>query len=184
VPQNWRLSVFNAVHGLSHPSVRLTKKMVADKFVWFGMRRDVGRFAKACIACQQSKVQTHVAAPLQRFPDSAARFDHIHVDLVGPLPSCHGNTFLFTIVDRATRWPEAIPLPDSQAATCARALIGHWVARFGVPSHITSDRGPQFTSELWTAMSRLFGSQLHRTTAYHPQANGLVERFHRHLKAA
>ena len=60
----------------------------------------------------------------------------------------------------------------------------HWIARFGVPTDISSDRGAQFTSRLWSAMAELLGIQLHHTTAYHPQANGLVERFHRHLKSA
>ena len=88
------------------------------------------------------------------------------------------------MVDRYTRWPEAIPLSDTSTLSCARALIMHWIARFGLPSHLTSDRGPQFTSDLWSSVAQLLGTQLHRTTAYHPQANGLVERFHRHMKAA
>ena len=68
--------------------------------------------------------------------------------------------------------------------TIARAYVQNWVARFGVPQHMTSDRGPQFVSELWTAMSNLLGTELHPTTAYHPQANGLIERHHRDLKAS
>ena len=75
-------------------------------------------------------------------------------------------------------------MADATAASCARALISHHIARFGVPADITSDRGPQFTSNLWTALWTLLGAQLHRTTAYHPQANGVVERLHRQLKAA
>ena len=66
----------------------------------------------------------------------------------------------------------------------ARAFIGTWVARFGTPSDLSSDRGSQFTSELWNAVAEGLGVKLHRTTAYHPQANGLCERFHRSMKAA
>ncbi len=58
------------------------------------------------------------------------------------------------------------------------------MSHYGLPADITSDRGVQFTSQLWESMVTLFGTKLHRTTAYHPQANGLVERFHRHLKSA
>ena len=112
------------------------------------------------------------------------RFKHIHVDLVGPLSPSRGYTHLLTIVDRFTRWPEAIPLTQTDTRTCAQALLSNWIARFGMPEHITSDRGPQFTSQLWTSLAELYGSKLHHTTAYHPQANGLVERFHRHLKSA
>ena len=73
------------------------------------------------------------------------RFSHIHVDLVGPLPPSLGFTHLFTVIDRHTRWPEAVPLKDTSATECARALISIWVSRFGVPLHMTSDRGVQFT---------------------------------------
>ena len=62
-------------------------------------------------------------------------------------------------------------------------MIG-WVARFGVPLQMTSDRGRQFISSLWSEMARSLGTQLHRTTSYHPQANGMVERFHRSLNAS
>ena len=64
------------------------------------------------------------------------------------------------------------------------AFLTNWVARFGVPEHITSDRGPQFVSSLWSGLAEFLGTKLHPTTAYHPQANGMVERFHRSLKAS
>ncbi|GFR58986.1 Pol polyprotein [Elysia marginata] len=89
-----------------------------------------------------------------------------------------------TIVDRTTRWPEAIPLNNTSTTDCARALIRHWISRFGVPLDLTSDRGSQFTSTLWNEISQQLGVQIHRTTAYHPQSNGLIERFHRTLKVA
>ena len=64
------------------------------------------------------------------------------------------------------------------------AFLFNWVARFGVPLLISSDRGTQFTSSLWSLMSSSLGIRLQPTTAYHPQANGLVERLHRRLKEA
>ena len=88
------------------------------------------------------------------------------------------------MVDRFTRWPEAVPIRNIETKTVARTFIQNWVARFGVPLSMTSDRGTQFTSELWSAMCNLLGTELHPTTAYHPQANGLVERSHRDLKAS
>ena len=106
------------------------------------------------------------------------------MDLAGPLPQSQGFTYLFTIVDRFTHWPEAVPLMDMTTLSCARALIATWITRFGVPTHISSDRGSQITYELWTAFGQLLGNQYHHTTAYYPQANGLVERFHCHLKSS
>ena len=78
----------------------------------------------------------------------------------------------------------SLPLKGTDTETCARALVFHWIARFGMPLDLTSGRGSQFTSKLWSAITKLLGIKLHHTTAYHPQANGLVERFHRHLKSS
>jgi hypothetical protein len=103
---------------------------------------------------------------------------------VGPLPQSSGFSYLFTIVDRTTRWPEAIPLSSVATADCAAALFSGWIQRFGVPSVITSDRGAQFTSSLWSALCSILSISHVKTTAYHPQSNGLVERFHRRLKEA
>ncbi len=66
----------------------------------------------------------------------------------------------------------------------ARAFISGWISRYGVPSTIISDRGRQFESNLWDSLMSLLGTKRARTTAYHPQANGMVERFHRQLTAA
>ncbi len=119
----------------------------------------------------------------QRYTDTMLLpwFDHIQIDLVGPLPPSNGCTYLLTCVDHFTRWLEAIPIPDS---TADKDFIQTWISRFGVPSTVTTDRGRQFESHLWKALANLLGTQHARTTAYHPIANGLVERFHRQLKSA
>ena len=75
-------------------------------------------------------------------------------------------------------------MSDITASTVARTLLSGWISRFGVPSIITTDRGSQFESSLWTQLMTLLGTTRCRTTSYHPQANGLVERFHRKLKSA
>ncbi|GFR69708.1 transposon Ty3-G Gag-Pol polyprotein [Elysia marginata] len=137
-----------------------------------------------CLAGQSSKIKSHVRSPIVKIPVPEKRISHIHIDLVGSLPPSEGFTYLLTIIDRSSRWPEAVPITNTSASKCAKALIRHWIARFGVPLDMTSDRGSQFTSALWTEMANQLGIQLHRTSAYHPQSNGLVERFHRTLKAA
>jgi hypothetical protein len=88
------------------------------------------------------------------------------------------------MIDRTTRHLEAVPLPDATAETVAEAYLLHWVARFGVPGHLTSDRGAQFTGKVWAIMNEALGTKMHLTTAYHPAANGLVERQHRKMKDA
>jgi hypothetical protein len=79
---------------------------------------------------------------------------------------------------------EAIPLVEMSAAACAKALIFSRISRFGVPEMITSDRGPQFTSNLWSPLCSMLNIAHLQTTAYHPDLNGVVERLHCHLKDA
>jgi len=122
---------------------------------------------------------------VEAIPIPEVPFSHVHVDLMGPLPmSEKGHTYLLTMVDRATRWPEVTPLSSIAAQEVADAFVATWVACFGVPSIITTDRGTQFTGSVWSCLCRTLGTKHVTTTAYHPQANGLVKRFHRQLKEA
>lgn len=184
IPKQFRRQVFQSLHSLSHPGANATAKLVSERYVWPGVRKDCREWVRTCLACQRSKVTRHVYSPIAAFKVPRARFTFVHIDLIGPLPVSHGNKYCLTAIDRFTRWPEAIPLPDISAETVAKALISGWISRFGCPTDIISDRGSQFQSELFKNLSQLSGFQHRRTTAYHPQSNGLVERFHRQLKAA
>ena len=184
VPPSLRRPIFDHYHSLSHPGVRATQRLLTSRFVWPRMNAEVRQWTRACIKCQRSKVHTHTVSPLGTFLPPDARFAHVHVDLVGPLPPSQGYTYLLTCVDRFTRWPEAIPLPNITTEAVAHAFLSGWISRFGVPTTLTSDRGSQFESGLWSQLMNLLGIHRTRTTAYHPCANGLVERFHRQLKAA
>jgi len=185
VPTTWRRRVFDAIHGLAHQGPKPTLRAISSRYVWHGLRRDVALWCRDCHACQAAKITRHVKAPLVPPPAPDRRFADINVDLVGPLPSSNGFVYLFTVIDRFTRWPTAIPITDASAATCARALLDGWIANFGVPDSVTSDRGAQFTSTLWREFNDIMGTDnVNQTTSYHPQANGLVERFHRQLKDA
>ena len=121
---------------------------------------------------------------MSTFANPDARFDHVHVDLVGPLPLSQDCRYLLTCFDRFTQWPEAIPHPDNTTKPAAHAFLSGWISRFGIPSVITTDRSVQFESALWQNLMNLLGTKHIRTTAYHPCANRLVERFHRQLKVA
>ena len=147
------------------------------------MNKQVTGWTRKCLSCQKSKIQIHTKALLQAFKPTARRFDHVHIDLVGPLPESQGYKYLLTVIDRFTRWPEVIPIKDIETRTIAKAYIHNWVARFWVPGQMTSDRGAQFVSDLWAAMSNLLSTNLIAIIAYHLQSNDMIERLHRTLKA-
>ncbi|KAL1448829.1 hypothetical protein WDU94_000084 [Cyamophila willieti] len=183
ITRPFRRTAFNSIHQLSHPGANTTVKLAKERFVWPSISKDCRSWTRSCIQCQQAKVTRHVHAPLGSFSPPSGRFEHVHLDLV-IMPHSDGFRYCLTMVDRFTRWPEVIPLANQEASTVAKAFYTHWIARFGTPLRITTDQGRQFESCLFKELSILTGSHHLRTTAYHPAANGMVERLHRQLKAA
>ncbi|UYV79706.1 K02A2.6-like [Cordylochernes scorpioides] len=159
VPASCRPIIFSAYHNLSHPEYELLQGWSPPITSGRPSRR-IAHFGFA--------------------PATAA--NHVHIDLVGPLPPSENYGYIFTCVDRFTRWPEALPIQDITAKTVANAFLSVWIYRFGAPAKVTTDQGRQFESALFGELTRLLGINRIRTSPYHPAANGLVERFHRELK--
>ena len=114
VPFSWRQKIFDAIHGLGHPGVERTRQSICTRFLWPNMRHDASKWARECLPCQRSKVTRHVVPSIGEFVVPQKRFEHLNVDLV-TLPSSNGFRYLLTIVDRLSRWPQAIPLEDMTA---------------------------------------------------------------------
>ncbi|ROT81000.1 integrase core domain protein [Penaeus vannamei] len=182
IPPSLRRRFFDAYH--QHRGIRATQHLIRGKVVWPGINKDVRQWCRSCIECQRTKIYRHTKSPFQTFPIPDERFQHINIDIVGPLPSDDGYSYILTMIDRFTRWPEATPIRNITAATVARTFLSTWISRFGKPDTVTIDRGAQFESELWRQLMVLLDSKRIRTTAYHPCANGMVERLHRHMKQA
>jgi len=184
VPREMQRAVFDQFHNRAHPGPRATRRIICSRFVWPSIAKAVTAWARVCMRCQLAKTARHTHLLPASIDVPARRFAHLNVDIVGPLPTCQGMKYVLTVMDRSTRWPEVFPLSSITAAECAKTLVAGWVSRFGVPAVISSDRGAQFSSAVWQAMCKQLGIQHVMTTAFHPQANGLIERFHRSLKAA
>jgi hypothetical protein len=148
VPLKFRTNIFYHFHSVAHPGRLASRRIILSRFVWRGLSSDITAWTHGCLACQRGKIQRHTCLDPQPIPIPQRRFSHLHVDLVGPLQYSNSFNYIFTIIDYTSKWMEAIPLPETSTATCAKALTFTWISRFGVPETITSDRGPQFTSNL------------------------------------
>jgi hypothetical protein len=141
-------------------------------FVWTGTQKDCRTWTRACQSCQCYKFSRHSFTLLGDFTPTAARFLHVRIYLVGPLPTAC-CTYCLTAVDRFNRRSEVVPIPDITADTVARALLTSCICRFGCLQTITTDQERQFESKLCQSLARLCGIQLSRTTTHHPAAKGL-----------
>jgi transposase InsO family protein len=183
LPARFRHLEFDRLHKFSHPGFRASLSLVSARYLWPGIRKDVKRWCLECSACQSSKVTRHTRSPLGAFPP-CGRFERVHIDLVGPLPSCNETRYLFTMIDNFTGWLEVVPLKRITAQDIATVFFGHWITRFGCPRELISDQGRNFASSTLKQVCQILGIEKHQTSAYHPQSNGKLERQHRRIKDA
>ena len=181
LPLLLRESVLEVAHDsilVGHLSTKKTYDRVTATFFWPGAYGDVTKYCQSCDICQRTVPKSRCGkTPLVMMPIVGDLFDRVSIDLVGPLPmSDRKHRWILTLVDCATRYPEAIAIKSIDTIECAEALVNIF-SRLGIPREILSDRGSQFVSDLMREIARLFSIRQLRTTPYHAQCNGLVERF-------
>ena len=187
VPKPLRESVLIAAHDSifgGHMAFKSTLKRIYPFFFWPGYSKDVKAYCRSCSVCQKTFPKGRVPpAPLQEQPLVDIPFSRVAIDLVGPITptSARGHRWILTLVDVATRYPDAVPMKSITTEAVAESLV-EMFSRVGIPDEILSDRGSQFTSDVMREVCRLLSvSQLH-SAPYHPQCNGMVERFNGTLK--
>ncbi|XP_065282035.1 uncharacterized protein [Dermacentor albipictus] len=187
VPRQHRGKVLHLAHcGLmaGHLGKKKTTDRILADFFWPGVHGDTHAFVASCDICQKTASRGSVRkVPLEKMPLVDTPFRKVAIDILGPLKPVtrKGNRYILTLVDYATRFPEAIALPSIETERVAEALLQIF-ARVGVPEEMLSDRGSNFTSELMAEVGRLLSLRLQTTTPYHPMANGLVEKLNGTLK--
>ncbi|XP_037801937.1 uncharacterized protein LOC119596678 [Penaeus monodon] len=187
VPQTCRQAILELAHsGImgGHLGISKTKDRILAHFFWPGVTVAVTRYCRSCDVCQRTVDKGKVSKfKLGDMPLIGEPFSRMAVDLVGPLEprSSNGSRYILTAVDYATRYPEAVALPNIDTPTVAEALVTIF-SRVGVPREILSDRGTQFTSDVMKEVYRLLSIQSLTTTPYHAMCNGLVEKFNGTLK--
>lgn len=187
VPSSLRETVLRLAHDsilAGHLGIKKTTDRILVEFFWPGCMGDISRYCKSCDICQRTVHKGSIRkVPLGDMPIIDRPFEKVAVDLIGPLipPSDRGHRYILTLVDCATRYPEAVPLKKIETEDVAEALVEIFT-RVGIPKEMLSDRGAQFTSGLMEEIGRLLSMRRTFTTPYHPAANGLVERFNGTLK--
>ena len=184
-PANLREHLFKEAHsGVfgAHLSDVKVHSELRRHYWWNGMRRDITEWTRGCLICNSHSPGRAVRAPLTPVAVNGP-FDQIGVDVIQFSRSRVGNQYAVVFMDYLTKWPEVYPTSDQSAATIADLLVREIVSRHGVPSELLSDRGQAFLSGLLKEVQQLLGYKKVNTSAYHPQTDGLVERFNRTLTA-
>ena len=179
VPRRFNNDLIRLYHdspGSSHEGMVNLYLRLKRLYYWPSLKSDIAQFTAQCATCQKSKKNIrqpcHPLMPIQAgFPNQ-----RVHTDFAGPLSTTSsGNRYLLVLVDAFSGYVAAVPTKDLLAPTTAMAFIRGWVAYFGLPDHLHTDRGSNFESLLMQVLCDQFGIRKTRTTSYHPQSNGRAE---------
>ncbi|GFT60659.1 transposon Tf2-9 polyprotein [Trichonephila clavipes] len=186
IPKHLRADILRHFHDApttGHLGFVKTYDRIRKRFYWPGMYRNVVRYVMHCRECQRRKsVPQRPPGRLVPIPPAIAPFHRIGIDLLGRFPkSAHGNKWIIVCTDYSTRYAITKALPTAEVDEIAKFLLEEIVLRHGAPRVIITDRGAVFRSRLVSSLVDLCNIDHRFTTAYHPQTNGLTERFNKTL---
>lgn len=185
VPQKYRVALLGLVHSDSwagHLGINKTKSRLLNDYYWPMCFKDSENWVRSCSVCQRTgRPNERLKAPLVEVPLIGEPFRRLVIDIVGPLPvTAAGNRYLLTLICPATKFPEAVLLPELSSTAVVNALLAVF-ARIGFPREIQCDQGSVFTSALTTTFLQKCGTSIHHSSVYHPQSNS-VEKLHSVMK--
>ena len=184
VPDSLKAFVLWRHHGLplsGHNGRKRVYAALSSKFWWKGMYDSVRRWVRGCTLCSKRKLSRPRRAGTPKMILSGYPFHIVSIDLVGPMPeTSSGNKYVLTMQDCFTRWPIAVPVPNTDAETISHALFRNLLTVYGCPTKILSDQGSNLIAEAVQAVCRKWNIRKIQTTGYQPQSVP-VERFHRYL---
>jgi transposase InsO family protein len=164
----------------AHPGIIHLYETLKEKVWWPRLLSDVIRYVQSCRICQVNKgIRNKYLPRSMNIPTGP--WSHLAIDHIGPFPMSNGgNRYILVIIDRFTRYVEAYACPDETAHTTAQIIIDKVICRYGFMSVLQSDRGAGFT--LMQQILKQLRIKKVKTTAHHPESNGVVEIFNKTLK--
>lgn len=187
VPKSMQLAVIKSVHDDptgGHLGLAKTLSTLKCRFSFPFMTRILKRYLAGCRKCQQFNRTYGLPSGLLQIPDHPNRpFQRIGIDFIGPYPISHKrNKYVCVIVDHLTRFVEAVPITAATANNAMAALKSKIFYRHSIPESILHDQGRQFLSKEYKNELKDMGIKHIMTSPYHPQTNGMTERFNETLK--
>ena len=167
-----------------HPGKNGMYQTLKAEYYWPGMFNDIALFVKNCHICQLVKgKEDKLAGETILFP-AKSKWEQCAIDIIGPVPpSLEGHTYILTIIDRFSRYAKALPMYTATTVEICQLLLTEWIYPYEPMKTLLSDLGSQFVSKLAKLTCTAYGIKQIYTSGYHPQTNGLSERFNKTVKA-
>ena len=167
-----------------HFGFNKTLELLRRDYSWPSLRRNCKSFVSQCVLCARNKPSRHRPyGLLQPLPIPERPWHSISMDFIEQLPPSDGFTAILVIIDRLSKESLFIPTTDNATAVdVADAFVSHVFAKHGIPLHVSSDRGSEFTSHFFRSLGSLLCMRLHFTSGHRPSANGQVERINSTLE--
>ena len=182
VPRKRIKQILEETHDSSsggHFGMNKTLDKIRKRFYWATCKQDVEDWCKSCKICMAERGPSDKGKSEMQIYNAGVPFERMQMDILGPFPTSYtGNKYLLVISDCFTKWVEAFPLKNIRANTIAEIFVSQVISRYGVPFELHTDQGKNFDLRVFHELAFLLGIKKTRTTPFHPQSNGLVERQH------